>query len=111
MDAGPRSQRWEISRKRVSSPSAAKTGADPLLWRKDKVLLDQFNHHAPTLFVFGKCPRPACEWDSIEARLRDSEHNALWHLVEQEDDERRRLGGVFDIWFHGAGMPAEREQP
>src|SRR5260370_4394441 len=118
MDIGPPSQRRETSRKRVLSPRAAKTGAEPFgrakaleLLRMDKVLLDQVHYHAPTLLVRRERLRPARQRDSIEAGLGNGQHDSIRHFLQSKDDERRRLGGIVDAAFDGEGMPPEREQP
>jgi len=102
MDAGPPSQSRPTSRKRVSSPSAAKMGADSLglspfaaaLRGLFKVLLDQLDDHCPALFVCRERRRTAREGDSIEARFGDREHDAVRDLLQVEDDECGRLRGV-----------------
>src|SRR4030081_1183606 len=103
MDIGPCSQRRETSRKRVSSPNAAKSGAEPFghavafeLRRLDKVALKQFCRHLPTLLVRRKRLTPAFERDLIEAGLRDGHHDSIRRFLQREDDECGRLRRVVD---------------
>src|SRR5215472_16813265 len=118
MDMGPPPQRRETSRKRVSSPSAANSGAEPIdlawapeLCRLSKILLDHSHHHAPASLVRRERLCPALERDLIEAGLRDGQHDAVHHVLQREHDERGRLGRVIDAWLNGVGMPPEGEQP
>src|SRR5271170_3969895 len=118
MDSGPLSQRRATSRKRVSSPSAAKRGAEIQvaaaafgLWRTDKVLLDQRHLYAPTLLVSGEGLRAPGKRDLIEAGLGDGQHDTIGNFLKRKGDERRRFGSVVDAGLHGAGMPPEREEP
>src|SRR5258708_26419775 len=98
MDAGPSSQRREINRKRVSSPKAAKSGAESSSFGTafglrclGKVLLDQLHDHTPALLVGLEFLRPTRQRDLIEAGFGDGEHDAVCHFLKSEDDECRGL--------------------
>src|ERR1700730_12908567 len=114
MDIGPSSQSRETSRRRVLSPSAAKRSAEPFnstlgLRYLGKVLLDDLHHHVPTSLVRRERFRAARERDSVEARLGDSQHDAVRNFLQSKDDESRRLGGIVDAALNGEGMPPERK--
>src|SRR5579864_9215368 len=98
MDIGPESHSRETSRKRVGSPRAANTGAEPFgtaaaleLLRMNNVLFEQLHHHAPTLLVSRECFGPAGQRDVIEAGLRDGQSDAVRHFLESKDNQRGRL--------------------
>ncbi len=69
MDIGPSPQRRATSRRRISSPNAAKTGAVDVfaLGRMFQVPLEILHLHAPTLLVRGERFRPATSMDLLEA--------------------------------------------
>src|SRR5215510_11722082 len=117
MDVGPSSHRRETSRRRVSSPKAAKIGAEPanLAFVFDlvlgKIFLDQLNYNSPALLVVLECLGAARQRNLIEARFYDGQQNTAGRFLEGELDQRGRLTGVVDTGFNGRGVPAEREQP
>src|SRR5262245_59693875 len=97
IDVGPSSQSRTTRRRRVSSPSAAKTNAELArsvfacaLRCLTKVFLDQRHDHAPALYVCREGLRAPRQGDLIEARFGDGEHDAVVHVIEREHDERRR---------------------
>src|SRR5437868_4536254 len=111
MDIRPPPHSRSMSRKRVSSPKAAKRDAVAFeLGRRDKVLLDQLYDHAPTLLIAFKRLCPARQRDSIETGLDHGKHHAVRYFFQGKFDQRRGLGRVIDAGFHGTGMPAEGKQ-
>src|SRR5215472_4758722 len=117
MEADPSSQRRTTSRKRIASPSAAKSGAE---WTNSapatgsrclrKVFLDELDDHAPTLLVGGEGFCASLERDLVEAGFGDGEHDAAGNFFQREFDERCRLVRVIDARLNGVGMPAKREE-
>ena len=74
MDAGPSAQRRETKRKRVSSPNAAKRGAELAsaatrtgLRRLGKVLLNELHDDSPALLVPREGLGPARQRDLVKA--------------------------------------------
>src|SRR5262252_6843826 len=117
IDSGPSPDRRSTRRRRVSSPSAAKTAADSArpgfvlaLGSLAKVRLDQLDHDRPAAVVGGECLGTTLERDAIESRLAYGQHDAARCLLEHELDQRGRLLRVIDCLFDGERMPPEREQ-
>src|SRR5437868_3642938 len=118
MDAGPRAHRRETRRRRVSSPSAANSGAEPLnpdalaarLARPGDMALDVLQLRGPTLVVHPERLGTAGEREAIEAGFHHLELRAVRDLVQLEDDQRLRLGGVIDLRVDRVRVPAEREE-
>src|SRR5688572_5532625 len=111
---GPASQRRETRRRRVSSPSAAKSGAASgraasaaELRCLGKVLLDELHLSRPAALVLRERLRAARERNAIEARLGHGEQDAVRGVFELEAHERRR---VFGLGLRGSWVPAEREE-
>src|SRR5258708_37515781 len=106
-------------RSRVSWPSAAKTAADvadrgmaaAVALRAGKVLLDERHDDRPAGLVGGERLGAALQRNAIEAGLGHGQLRAAGNVLDLEDDERRRLGGVVDALLDGEWMPSEREQP
>ena len=78
MQSGPCSHRRSSTRRRVSSPSAAKTGAEvrheraePLRRMSCNVFLDKLRLMLPTAIIRSESLCPSLQWDPIEARLSD----------------------------------------
>src|SRR5512147_125369 len=117
MDIGPSSESRATSRKRISSPSAAKIiaesfGCAELLWLSFlcKVRLDQFHDHAPTLFVGSKRLDTTFQRNPIESTFRHLQHDALRDLLKRKLDQRGRFLGVVDVWVDRIRMPTKGEQ-
>src|SRR5262245_34232431 len=115
IDSGPLEASRTRSRRRVSSPSAANSGAASLTcpvvglagdMAPDVLHLDRpaFGVHAERL-VAATCGQP------VEAGLDDGELRAFRRLLEPELDERRRLLRVVDLDVDRGRVPAEREEP
>src|SRR5262249_47054385 len=97
MDLGPSSPRRETSFRRVSSPRAAKRGAELLtleLGRMDKILLEHPHHDAPALLVGGEGLGPARDGDPVEPGLRHGQGDPARGLLQREHDEGRGLRAV-----------------
>src|SRR5690348_11950492 len=120
MDSAPPAQRAATSRKRVGSPSAAKTGGDLCkpcardlriapASLKGEVLLDQFHLVGPTALVGGKCLGAALRRQLVEARFGDGQQDTVPRIVQFEHDQCHRLAPVVHVLFHAVGMPAERD--
>jgi hypothetical protein len=62
IDIGPSSDSRDTRRRRLSSPSAVKTGA-VVLGRVVEIFRDKGDHHAPALLVRGERRRAPCERD------------------------------------------------
>src|SRR5919108_2553266 len=117
MDADPCSQRRTTKRKRIVSPSAAKSGTELSnsaaatgLRRLRKVFLDELDDHAPALLVVLERLRAARKRDLVEAGFGDGEHYAVGDFLQCEFDERRRFFGIIDAGIDGVGVPAEGEE-
>src|SRR5207237_10118081 len=119
IDIGPSWLRRETRRSRVSSPSAANTGAAPMnaafafleLRVVRKILLDQRHLYRPSTLVRRERLGAPLERDAIEARFGDGEQRAVRDFLEREGDERRRFGRVVDAPLDRERMPPEREDP
>src|SRR6188768_1586366 len=129
MDCGPLLHRRTTSSSRVSSPSAAKTGAASrsftaaderdfamvaLLARARgarQVLGNQLRLRLPALLVGGEGLQAALERDAIEARLGDGELRPVRSFLQLEGHQRRRLLRVVEVRFYCERMPAERNEP
>src|SRR5215469_1156139 len=114
IERGPREESWATMAKRVSSPSAANTGAELLgllcsLGGMSQMFFDQLDHRGPTLLVGRERLGAACQRDLVEAGLGDREHRSLRNFLQDEFDQSSGFGGVIDAPFHREGMPAERE--
>src|SRR4029079_765383 len=112
IDSGPWSERRETRPSRVSSPRAAKTGAEPAssafaLTLLRKVFLDERDDHRPASLVSRKGLGAALEGNTIEAGLRHRQHHAMRLFLQPELDEGRRLVRVVDIGFHRERVPSE----
>src|SRR5690349_2124004 len=100
--------------RRVSSPSAAKTGAAPRkaaeeLARRD-MALDVADLRAPTAVVHAEGLGAARGRQLVEAGLHHGQARALRGGLEAELDQRHRLGRVIDLGVDRVRMPALREQ-
>ncbi len=116
MDVGPSLHSLDSSRRRVSCPNAAKIGAE----RKNpatafglcclrKIRPNQLEDRGPSSLVRRECFCAPFEWDSIEARLVDSQHRAFAHLFECEDHQCRGFLGIIDARLDPVRMPPERK--
>src|SRR5215813_14802145 len=101
MDRGPATQSRVTIPRRVSSPSAAKTGAAAASspGRTNEILLDGDHLLRPTLVVPTVRRRPARQGDAVEAGLHHLEQRAISDIGELEHDERRRFSRVVDARF------------
>src|SRR6266508_1005138 len=137
MDMGPPAQSWVTSPRRVSSPSAAKTGAEPPrpparlrpagafapavfstclgrpagLRRRGDIAFDRLHLKPPAFSVHPVRVRAARDGDPIEAGLHDGEHRAAGDLFELEDHPRGGFGRIVDTRLHRGRVPAPGEQP
>src|SRR5579863_3017179 len=88
MEVGPPSQRRETRRKRISSPSAANSGAEctnsPFVLQLllGKVFLHERHYDIPALLVGLECLRAARQWDPIEAGFCDRKHHTFGHCLQ-----------------------------
>src|SRR6185503_6412018 len=116
MDSGPREDSRTTSRSRVSSPSAANSGAasrtcDARTALAADIGFDVLELLGPTLVVAAVGLGSALRGQGVETRLDDGEQRTLRHLFEPELDEGGGLLGVVSIRLDGVRMPAKREQP
>src|SRR5246127_1134716 len=117
MDVGPLLQRRETSCSRVSSPSAANTGAEftncGTVFRLrclGKVLLDELHDHTPALLVRLECVRATLQRDLIEAGFGYGQHHAVRNFFESENNESGRFVRVIGVSFGWAWVPPKREK-
>src|SRR5260370_35434984 len=118
MEAGPPADRRAMSRSRVSSPSAAKTGAaapSPLarvavLRALGNMRLDRLHLPRPALLVAAVGLIAALGRQRVEPRLDDRELGPLSRRAQREDDERRRLGRAIRRAIDAVGTPARGSQ-
>src|SRR5690242_3051002 len=117
MEADPCSQRRTTSRKRISSPNAAKSGTELSnsvsaigLRFLGKVFLDELDDHGPALLVGGEGFDAASERNLVEAGLGHGEHDAVGYFFQGEFDEGRRLFGIINARLGGVRMPAKGEE-
>src|SRR5438132_14423955 len=96
MGSGPSLQSRATSQRRVSSPSAAKTGAAParpalapLGWRD--MALDVEHLLRPTGIIHPERFRPAPVRESVETGLDQRQQRAAARLFQPKLDERRRI--------------------
>src|SRR5277367_6960572 len=104
--------------RRVSSPSAAKTGARSL-WRALPALklflrlcdifLDVLHLFCPTAIVLAERFGAASGGNLVEAGLGDYEKRARHGFLQAEFDQGGRLVRVIDIGIDGVRPPGERE--
>src|SRR4051794_20296602 len=100
---------------RVSSPSAAKSGAASRTWATANaldrdMLLDVLELTGPAAFVHAERFVAPVRRQLVEARLGDGEQRAFLRLVEPELDERHRLLRVVDLRIDRVRMPAVGEE-
>ena len=89
IDNGSPADNREISRKRVSSPSAAKIGAALRLGRLCRladISFDCFHLYRPALLVASVGFRAACERNAVETRFHYGEHCSFGSVLQLEDD-------------------------
>src|SRR5258708_26888173 len=108
-------------RSRVSSPSAAKIGAElrsadlfsprcPVaLLRRGDMAFDVLHLDVPSAAVHAKRLQPARRRKVIAARLDDGDQPTAVDVLQLEDDQRARFLRVIDGGVHGAGMPPPRQ--
>src|SRR5580658_5515986 len=99
IDIGPSFDRRDTSPKRVSSPRAAKMGAEIVgsarareLPRIGKVLLNQLHYHAPTLLVCRERLQAALDWNLIKAGFSDGQQHSIRRVLQSEHDQCSWLG-------------------
>src|ERR1041385_3199351 len=127
IESGPSALSRVTRRRRVSSPSAAKTGAispGPPRNRGGGVRISRGGSGAggadmaldgdhllrPAVVVAPVRGRPAIRRERVEARLDNGQARPAVHLLQLEDDQRGRLPGVVD-GLDAVGVPAPREEP
>src|SRR5580692_10668919 len=97
MESGPSVERRATSRRRVSSPSAAKIGTAAFavdvfaLSGLAHILLDEADDDRPAFAIRVVGLGTPREREAFEPRLGDGQPRPALDLVELEDDERRRL--------------------
>src|SRR5712691_5199447 len=98
MDIGPPSQRRATRRNRVSSPSAAKSGAEPassdlvrMLAALRKIFLDQRDDHGPAALISSECLGAPLQRNLIESGFSHRQLDIVANLLQLEHDERRWL--------------------
>src|SRR5688572_22247647 len=102
IDFAPLLHRNATSRSRVSSPSAAKTGAalrNPALRSGGltrNMFLDVFHLSVPTLAVLAERLHAPVRRHLVEAGFYDGQQRAALHVLELEHDQRGRLRRVID---------------
>src|SRR5262245_43315145 len=120
MDCGPCEERRATSRRRVSSPSAAKMGAarSSLTWglpvlcrRLVDILLDVLHLLVPAFLVAAVGFQPACQRDALEPGFHDREPGTFGDVLEFKNHQSGRLGVVIDARLTSAGMPTPRQDP
>src|SRR6266849_10746586 len=97
MESGPSSHSRATSRRRVASPSAAKTGAASTRLASLPVRdipLNALQLRGPPAVVHPERFGATRCRETIEPRLHDREDRFAAHLVQLELDERRRLRRV-----------------
>src|SRR5258706_6778954 len=114
IDCGPSTLSRFTKARRVSSPSAAKSGAACARWplpalRRD-ILGDMCELLGPALLVHAEGDDPPRRRKAIEAGLDHRELRAVCHVGEVEFDEGHRLGGIVHAGLTGIGGPAVGEQ-
>src|SRR5689334_10521739 len=118
IDFAPLLHRNATSRSRVSSPSAANTGAalrNPALrsgglTRSDDMVFDVRHLLFPTAAVHAEGVEPAMRRNPVEAGFYDGQQRAARRVRELERDERGGLGRIVHILLDGRWMPAPRQQ-
>src|SRR5207248_8011083 len=110
IDCGPLAPSRSTSASRVSSPSAAKSGAasagsvDPVLGRD--IARDVRELLSPALIVHTEGGGTTLRWNTIEARLHHRELRAVGDIGEVELDEGGRLVCIVHARLDGVRMPA-----
>src|SRR5262245_14461385 len=119
IESGPSAPSRATRRRRVWSPSAAKTGSVAVnaaavaraLPPLAKESLDVLCLFCPAFRVHAESLRATRQGDAVEARLHDSQLGAPGHVGELALDERRGLARVVVLRVDGVGVPAPREEP
>src|SRR5262245_32374677 len=100
--------------RRVSSPSAAKTGALPrpaaAVRARADMLRDVLQLLRPAAVVHAEGLGATSGRDAVEARLDQRQARARRRVFQAELDERGRLLRVVDLRVDRVGMPAVGEQ-
>src|SRR5947209_9888324 len=115
IDSGPLAASRTSRRNRVSSPSAAKSGAASLtcaaaITLASDMALDVLQLLGPSLAVHAERLGATFGRNAIEAGFDYGEQRALRHLFEPELDERRGLLRVVDLRVDRSRVPTEREE-
>src|SRR3954451_11701993 len=97
--SGPLEESRESRRSRVSSPSAAKSGAasrarEAATASARDMALDVLHLSGPSTLVHPEGLGAALDRDPVESRLGDGELGPVRRVFEPEFHERCRLGGV-----------------
>src|SRR5262245_6206494 len=101
--------------RRVSSPSAAKSGAAPRRSSRrvrralGDMALDRLHLLGPAALVHAIGERAARERDAVEPGLDDRQPRAAGDRLELESDQGALLAGVVDAALDRVGMPAPRD--
>src|SRR5205823_4048935 len=101
-------------RRRVGSPSAAKTGAASAslrtaTLRPRDIARDVLGLLGPPLLVHAERLTAARERNAVEPRLDDGELGRAVLLFQAEFDERRGLGRIVDLRINRVRVPAKGE--
>src|ERR1700760_3858895 len=114
MDKGPSSHKRNTRRRRVSSPSAANTGAESSggakaaeLWRLSKVVPEHRHNYCPAFVVGTEGLRAAGQRNAVESGLGHREQNSVGGVLQDEFHQCSGLAGVIDRRVGGVGMPTE----
>src|ERR1700736_1169572 len=116
MEHGRPRQSFATSDSRVSSPSAAKTGAFASRWAAillrflGDMALDVLHLLCPTAVIHAKRFEAAVAGDFVEAGFCDHKQRAGRGLLQPEFDERGRLLRIVFVGIHGIGMPGEGKE-
>src|ERR1700761_9009642 len=112
MERGWPSERLASSARRVSSPSAAKTGAcigqaaaGLRLELLGDIGFDVLHLLLPATFVLAESLFAAFARNVLEARLGHGEQRTRGNLLQPELNQRRRLGRIIDVGVDGIRVP------
>src|SRR5262245_46395538 len=113
MDFAPLLHRNATSRSRVSSPSAANTGAalrNPALrscgLTRSDMLFDVFHLLLPAAAVHPEGVEAPVRRDVVEAGFYDGQQRAALRVLKLELHQGRGLSRVVDVLLHRCRMPA-----
>src|ERR1035438_3156067 len=117
IEQGRPPQSFATSASRVSSPSAANTGARVCRLAAMRLrlfcdmLLDVLHLLCPTAVVHAECFVATVAGDFVKARLREHKQGAACGLLQPEFDKGGRFLGIIYFGIDAIRMPRERKKP